>query len=116
MATTTYTVTEPNNGYMIGRHLTVREAAESMLSDDGQDFEIRETAGPRGGRIFDLWTRQQVANIGWGKTVIFSFAETREAAEAEIFQKVFDANWPGYTVLTDAEYEAECAEDGREPE
>jgi len=101
-----FTVTD-TDGEPIARHLTVAEAAHIILSDDGRDYEIRPT--DNGG--FVLWSRQQVANRPWAKTVVFSLADTLAEAEAEIFADVISANWPRHPeAMTDAEFDAIAAE------
>lgn len=86
---TTYTIDE-NGEYTSG--LTAVEAADMLLRNDSADYEIRagEACGGTltGLRFYELWTRKQVANKTWTKTVIFAIAATEEAAEAEIADKV----------------------------
>jgi len=94
------------DGEPIARHLTVAEAAHIILTDDGRDYEIRRYEL---GCV--LWTRQQVANRPWTKTVVFSLADTLAEAEAEIFADVISANWPRHPeAMTDAEFDAIAAE------
>lgn len=87
--TQTYAVLK-TNGETIDTDLTAAEAAQAILSDDGQDYEIRPSSDYPG---FDLWTRKQVANRGWHKTVIFSLETDADKAEAEICERVIHANW-----------------------
>ena len=102
----TYTVID-TDGEAIARHLTAAEAAHIILVDDGRDYEIRPTND--GG--FLLWSRQQVANRPWAKTIVYSFADTLEEAEAEIFAAVIRAHWPRHpTAMTDADFDAIAAE------
>lgn len=76
-------------------NLSLYDAARAILHDDGCDYEIRPSSG--GG--YDLWSRQQVANIGWHRTQWFSLETDLEAAERDIFQRVVDdsgaGNWRG---------------------
>lgn len=63
---------------------------------------------------YRLWSRQEVANIKWHSTLVFSLAATQAEAEAEIFDEVIAADWGSYpTVVTDAEYDAMLAEIAR---
>ena len=89
--TTTFAVLT-QNGDLIGTELTQTEAAQAILNHDGQDYEIRKDSDAIGHM---LWTRQQVANRGWQKTVIYTGETDAAAAEAEIFQKVVAAYWSG---------------------
>jgi hypothetical protein len=69
-------------------NLNLQDAARRILHDDGQEYDIRPTDG--GG--FDLWCRQQVANVKWYKTSVYSVQDDAELAEIEIFQKIVDAS------------------------
>jgi len=101
---TKYTVINNGSGEAIETGCTVAEAAGIILTDDGADWEIRE-AEYKSEPIFELWTRKQVANRPWSKTVLFSLATDRDTAEAEIFQDVVAANWPRHPyAMTDAAY------------
>lgn len=106
----TFTVINDNSGEVIATGLTAAEAAAEVLTDDGREFDIRAAEDGNG---FELWTRQQVANKGWTKTVVYSVKDDRAAAEAEIFAKVIAADWPRHpTVMTDAQYAESQAEEG----
>ena len=95
------------DGEPIARHMTAAEAAHIILSDDGREYEIRPTDD--GG--FVLWTRQQVANRPWTKTVVFSYADTLAAAEAEIFAAVISAAWARHhEAMTDLQFDEIAAE------
>ena len=97
----TYTVIDPASGEPLGRHLTVAEAAATILTDDGHEFEIR--ASDTG---HDLWCRQQVTNKGWTRTVVFSLSDDRAEAEAEIFGKVIKSRWPLHpAAISDDDYD-----------
>lgn len=95
------------HGDVIDTNLTAREAAQIILNHDGQDYEIRQN-----GESYELWYRQQVANKGWTRTVISSYAATEAAAEDEIFAEVLTSsfNWGGPWVATMADYTRELAE------
>ena len=119
----TFTVIDAD-GYPVARHLTAAAAAHLILTDDGRGYEIRpmfygdeEDYNDCAGIVsvlgadcdggYELWTRQQVANRPWSKTVLFSFADTLADAEAEIFAAVIRANWSRHPqAMTDAEYDA----------
>jgi hypothetical protein len=87
--TTLYTIDDHGE---ITSGLTAVEAATILLNDDSADFEIRAgeecTGILKGERHYELWTRKQVANKPWSKTVISVIADTEEAAETEIAEKV----------------------------
>jgi hypothetical protein len=105
---TTYTVIDNGSGEAIATGLTAADAAAEVLTSDSQEFDIRPAADGNG---FELWTRQQVANKGWTRTVMYSIEAARAAAEAEIFAKVIAADWPRHpTVLTDAQHAEMLAE------
>ena len=95
------------DGEPIARHLTAAEAAHIILTDDGRDYEIRPTTD--GG--FVLWTRQQVANRPWAKTVVFSYADTFASAELDIFHAVISADWARHPeAMTDLQFDEIVAE------
>jgi hypothetical protein len=77
-------------------NLTLAEAAHSILTYDGAEYEIRPRADGEG---FDLWSRQQVAGRGWTRTHWFSLETDPEAAETDIMRRVVDesgaGNWRG---------------------
>jgi hypothetical protein len=114
---TTYTTIDRGSGEMLSTGLTATDAAHEVLTDDGRSYELRRAEDGEG---FDLWSRQQVANRGWGRTRFFSLGATEGAAWAEIAQEVVDthdAHAPGShgpEVMTDAQYRemlAQLAED-----
>lgn len=107
MTITTYTVLDNGSGEAIATGLTAAEAAHEILTSDSQEYDIREDED--GG--FTLWARQQVANKGWTRTVIFSVKDDRAEAEAEIFGQVIVADWPRHpTAMTDEAYRAMMAD------
>jgi hypothetical protein len=97
----TYTVTNSEGEYP--RHgLTLAQAANEILSSDSRDWEIRFDNG-----AWEIWSRQQVANIGWGKTTILSWADTEEEGDNEVVLEVIENSydWRGHDIaLTDADY------------
>ena len=104
----TYAVINENSGEAIATGLTAAEAAFKVLTDDSREFDIR---GAEDGNGFELWSRQQVANKGWTKTVVYSVEDDLDAAEAEIFDKVINADWPHRPeVMTDQQYAEMLAE------
>ena len=102
-----FTVINTTDGEPIARHLTAVEAAHIILTDDGRGYEIcREDDGG-----YVLWTRHQVANRPWKKTVLYSVAMTLAEAEAEIFAAVTSAGWPRHPeAMTDAQFDEIVAE------
>ena len=94
--TTTYAVID-RHGETKGTDLSARDAAEIVLYDDGQDYEIRSDA-----LRSELWTRQEVANRPWQRTTVTSYdADERRAAD-DIFTQVLKRGltWGGFTVHT----------------
>jgi len=87
IAATTYTVTSSEGEYP-RRNLTVAQAADEILSSDSREWEIRSDDG-----VWEIWSRQQVANRGWSKTVIYSVEDALEDAATEMFEKVIAHSW-----------------------
>lgn len=77
-------------------NLTLREAAQAILHHDGGDYEVRRADGDfaqRHGIHWMLWTRQQVAGIGWTRSSSFySFEKRYGAARADIFAQIVRAS------------------------
>ena len=83
----TYTVTTQEGEYP--RHgLSLAQAADEILSSDSREWKILLNDG-----VWEIWSRQQVANQGWSATVIYSVEDDREAAETEMFKKVIAQSW-----------------------
>ena len=103
---TLYTVAR-SDGDQREFNLTLAEAARRILHDDGADYEIRPRADGEG---FELWTRQQVAGIPRRRASYFSFEETIDAAEADIFQQLVDKSgcdgWRGLVAEDQSSYRA----------
>ncbi len=95
------------DGVLLDENLTLAEAAQSVLTSDGREYEIREADG--GG--FWLWTRHQTAGEKWTQTVCYSAADDRAVAEAEIYQQVVNAEWRGHDeAITMDAWRERCAE------
>lgn len=88
-ATTTYAILT-RTGEIEAVNLTTADAARHILSHDGCDYDIRRDDDG----CHWLWSRQQVANRPWAKTMVLSWAVTADEAEAEIFAEVVGADWP----------------------
>ncbi|MGC8534907.1 MAG: hypothetical protein ACP5QR_05165 [Rhizomicrobium sp.] len=189
---TLYTVLS-NTGDVIGRHLTVAQAADEILTDDGREWRIdglpvdlrviededdleetrdgwcvdqraelavgckagrfhapgcgtgymtvwsndRAAVATNGDSVWGIWdsernlftpdndpygsfnpekgyvliVRQQVANRPWSRTVVMSYAENLEQAEAKIMREVIRADWPRHPyAITDVSYDEMMAE------
>jgi hypothetical protein len=109
--TTTYTVTSSEGEYP-RRNLTLAQAADEILSSDSREWEIRSEDG-----IWRIWSRQQVANIGWHSTAIISVSDSREDAEIQMFKEVVrdSWNWRGHDhAITDIEYDQMVAENAND--
>ena len=89
---TTYTI---RDGETVARNLTTEEAAAWLLNDDGADYEVRAgeecTGVLKGERFWELWTRKQVANKTWGRTVIHAIAPDEETGTTKIMEQVIGA-------------------------
>lgn len=104
---TTYTVIDRSSGEALHTGLTAREAAYEILTYDEREYEIRQDED--GG--WTLWSRHQVANRGWERTVLFSIHSNQGEAEADIFAQVIAADWPRHPeVMTDTDYARMLAE------
>lgn len=88
---TFYTVARQDGEYP-EHGLTLEEAAHRILTDDGCEYEIRPRADGDG---FDLWSRQQVANIKWRRTGWFSLADDGSAAWLELAARVVSDSTKG---------------------
>ncbi len=116
---TLYTILN-SSGDVEERNCTVAQAAQVVMAYDGHEFEIRAAADGKG---FELFTSQFSRNsTGDGrplvKSVIFSLADDRASAEAEIYKQVIlHADWwKGCDVQSDADYDAMLAELARDAE
>ena len=98
-----YTVID-KSGNVLDTGLSAEMAAHTVLTDDGCSYDVRKD-----GDVWELWSRQEVANRPWSKTIYFSLEETEEAAWKDIAQQVIerDAYAPGARgpeVITDERY------------
>ena len=115
---TLYAVIHDSRDKPLGRKLSMRDAAALILSDDSQEWEIREDVY-QGEPRFDLWTRKQCANKPWSKTVLMSFDASRAVAENEIFELVVMESFRWLNspyALTEEQYERQCIEAGIQPD
>lgn len=110
----TYTVTNPNSGALLGRGLSVTEAADAILTHDGYAYEVREM----GAGHYELFVSDGSANSPRGarhlNSTILSiggcYAADAEAAWRELAGRVLTADWEGPQAMTDADYEAALAD------
>lgn len=115
---TSFTVIDCN-GDAIERHLTAADAAAIILNHDGGDYEIRTgeacTGMLAGQHVYELWTRKQVANRPWTRTVVSVIEATLAEAEAAIYAAVIAAHWPRHPeAILDAQYDELTAEAARD--
>lgn len=111
---TTYTVFQANDSSIFTSGLSLADAANTVLTDDGFEWEIRPDADGEG---FRLWasnaSRNSTAYKGLRQSTTWSLASDRETAETEIFGKVI-ATGPGRSngmeVVTDERFAAMLAE------
>jgi hypothetical protein len=90
MSTVTYTVYTPN-GHILSRNRTVAEAAQDILTYDGQLFEIRNHRS-----FFALFTKSRNQEK-FEETVCYTANCTRAEAIRKIYHDVVDSscNWSG---------------------
>lgn len=115
----TYTLIDKASGEAIDAGLTAEDAAHAVLTEDGRSYEIRRDPGapdPFLGYYFCVWSRHQVANRPWQRTLYGTWADSEEEAWAEIahyIAETYDAHAPGAhgpEVMTDAAYARMVAE------
>lgn len=104
---TTYTVIS-QHGDVIATGLSLRDAADEVLSSDSREYDVRQDSDG----TYTLWSRQQVANRGWTATRFFSVATDRGEAEDEIFRAVVIFGYLSghHEVIPDAAYAATLAQ------
>ena len=111
---TTYTVYSPHDSRDAISGLSIDEAAREILTDDGQEFEIRQDDDG----VFRLWYCQPVAGIRWSETVVRSFESDPAAAEADIYRQVIEADWEGEKIAVPDEQfaamQAQIAAEGKD--
>ena len=96
-----YTVID-REGTVLGRHLSLAEAANEILSYDSGEWRIDGEAV--GG--WRLSTCKQCANQPWTQTVIFSLEPAFSDATEDIFNKVIKADWRGEPeAMLDSDYD-----------
>lgn len=69
-------------------NLTLEEAAHRILTDDGREYKLQK----HDQYGFDLWCRQEVANIGWSYSGWYSLEDDEDDAWREIAGKVVKAS------------------------
>lgn len=98
-----YTVID-KSGNVLDTGLSAEMAAHTVLTDDGCSYDVRKDDD-----VWELWSRQEVANRPWSKTICFSLEDTEQAAWADIARQViardaFAAGARGPEVMTDEAY------------
>lgn len=78
----TYAIVNQNHGYTL-KDLSLEETARQILTHDGCEFDIRPSD-----LGYDLWYRQQVANIKWIRSSVYSIEDDLEKAHKDIYLKV----------------------------
>lgn len=113
----TYTVTN-RHGTEQGRGLSLTEAAQTLLGYDGHEFDICPASGGGFNLFTSRFSRNSTTYDGVTQSSIYSAADARAAAEAEIFAKVIKhaERFCGCTAMTDTDYDAMLAETGHEAE
>lgn len=109
---TTYTVYRAEDSSDNEAGLTAVEAMDRIMSHDGYEYDIR----PMDGGGWALWHSDGSRNSTRGarhmvKTVAFSLAADRAAAEQEIAECVIKARWPRLPeAMPDADFSAMMAQ------
>lgn len=104
----TYTIINATSGEAVERSLSLRDAAEMLLTADSFTFEIVPETDGDGYRL--MLSRSSGASTGprgMAASVFFSLENGRAAAEDEIFAAVVahDGDWRGLEAMTDAAYD-----------
>lgn len=99
---TTYTVFCSNDANVARRGLTLANAADELLTQDGYAYEIRPVEGYDG--QMQLWTSDGSANSTRGARHL---TPTRIGghSEDEIWQQVIAREWHGFEAMTDADFD-----------
>jgi len=84
---TTYTITD-HDGCEIASGLTVEQAADEIMNSDGRQWCLEKDAKFAG---WTAWSRQEVANRPWGKTVFYSANADEASALADISEQIVDS-------------------------
>jgi hypothetical protein len=82
-----YAIVNTNHGYTL-KDLSLDEVAHEILTQDGCEYEIRPTELGH-----DLYYRQQVANIKWTRSSIYSIEDDLDKATKDIFLKALNNHW-----------------------
>lgn len=114
---TTYTIVSTTSGEAVERGLSIRDAAETLLTADTFTYDIVREVDGDGYRL--MLSRSSGASTGprgMTASVFFSLENDYHVAEAEIFAAVVahDGDWHGLEAMTDAAYDdvlAAVAED-----
>lgn len=100
--TTTYTVFRADNAASIaGKGLTLEQAADTLLTSDGYEYEIRQEDG-----LFVLWASDGSRNSTRGARHLTSCAAGGYIATSleALYRKVIANEWRGYDAQTDEAY------------
>lgn len=108
---TTYTVYRSDDSGKATQRLTLEEAARSLLTADGFDYEIRLEDGTAGSKWprFVLWITQFSRNSPLGSRPMVA-SRFIGASHAEIHALVISEEWHGFQAIPDAEFDANFAE------
>jgi hypothetical protein len=101
--TTTYTIID-SHGRMIERHVSLRDAADYIMTSDGRRWMIEHNDD--GGYV--VWVDHRVAGKKWHKIdALSSDKKERVEAEDEIRQYIISQpKWSGHCeAMTDREYD-----------
>jgi hypothetical protein len=99
---TTYTVFSVNNSASIaGQGLTLEQAAHTLLTSDGYEYEIREED-----RLFVLWISDGSRNSTRGARNLNSCAAGGFVAASleALHRRIVEDEWHGYEAQTDETY------------
>lgn len=99
---TKYVLTDPNGDTT--HNLDLFEAINQIMTDDGQEWELRAPVQTDKYPCFCVWTRKQCANRRWGATSIFSLADDEKTAEKDIWNDVLINYRNGFTVQIETQF------------
>ncbi|WP_044561463.1 hypothetical protein [Azospirillum sp. B4] len=103
--TTTYTVFRRDDSSVVdAQGLTLREAAECLLTQDGYAFEIRSVDG-----FLQLFTSTGSRNSPIGaRDLRPTRFQTLDGVDA-LYRDIITDTWHGYTAMTDTDFSAMLA-------
>lgn len=113
MITYTYPTFPDSTGAVSG--LSAVEVAIERLTHDGHTYEMRRVAGAW--CIYASERREVQMRLAYAGGPLVSYADTEDAAWAELAPRIISADWSGVPqAMTDADYQAMLREIAAEEE